>query len=45
MRDGKGVDPERRRGGEVIGGVAGGKTVIRIQYMRRESISRKSKSK
>ena len=38
MRDRKGVDPDRRGGEEVLGGVKGGETVIRIYRMRKESI-------
>jgi len=41
MRDRKGVDPERRGGGEDLGGVKGGETVIRIYRMRKESIFNK----
>lgn len=30
MRDGKGVDPEERGGGEELGGIYGGETTIRF---------------
>ena len=35
MRDRKGVDLEGKGGGEELGGINGGKTVIRIYYMRK----------
>jgi hypothetical protein len=35
MRDRKGVDPEGRGGGEELGGVEGGKTIIWIYCMRK----------
>lgn len=38
MRDGKGVDPDGRGSGKELGGVEGGESVIRVYYMRKESI-------
>lgn len=35
MRDGKGVDPDRRGNGEELGGSVGGETVIRIYCARK----------
>ena len=43
MRDRKGVDLEGRRGGEDLGRVEGEETIIRIYYMRKESIFNKRK--
>lgn len=37
-RDRKGVDWDGRGGGEGLGGVEGGETIIRIYYVRNESI-------
>lgn len=36
MRDRKGMDPEGGRGGEELGGLEGGDTVIRIYCIRKE---------
>jgi hypothetical protein len=44
MRDRKGVNPEGRGGGKKLGGVDAEGTVIRIYYVRQESISVKSKN-
>jgi len=35
MRNRKGLDPESRGGGEELGGVKGGETIIRIYCMRK----------
>jgi hypothetical protein len=35
MRDKKGVDLDGRRGGEELGGVEGGETIIRIYYVEK----------
>ena len=43
MRDRKGVDLDGRRGGEELGGVEGGETIIRIYYVRKKSIFNKRK--
>jgi hypothetical protein len=43
MRDRKGVDLEGRRGGEDLGRVEGEESIIRIYYMRKESIFNKRK--
>jgi hypothetical protein len=43
MRDRKGVDLEGRGGGEELGGVEGGKTIIGIYCTREESILNKRK--
>lgn len=45
MRDKKGVDLDRRRGGKELGEVEGGETVIRICYERKEAIFNKMKEK
>lgn len=45
MRARKGVDPEGRGGGEELGGEEGGKTIIRIYCMRKDSIFNKRKKK
>jgi hypothetical protein len=41
VRDRKGVDLDRRRGRKELGGVEGGETLIRIYYVRKQSISNK----
>lgn len=41
MHDKKGMDPSCRRGGKEFGGVERGKIVIRVYYVREESIFNK----
>lgn len=35
MREKKGVDPDGRRGEEELGGVEGGRIIIRIYFVRK----------
>jgi hypothetical protein len=41
MRDTKGMDPEGREAVEILGGIEGGETLMRIYSMRKESIYNK----
>ena len=45
MKDRKGVDPDERGGREELGGVGGGKTVIWIDYVRKNSIFKKRRKR
>jgi hypothetical protein len=44
FRDIKGVESEGREGGEELGGIEGGKTVIRIYDVTKESVFNKRKN-
>ena len=41
MIDRKGVDPEKRRGGEELGGVQGRESIIRVYCIKKDSIFNK----
>ena len=41
MTDRKGVDPEKRRGGEELGGVQGRESIIRVYCIKKDSILNK----